>query len=130
MILVIDLSQKLLSKAGEAEQFQDVSHELAHILDFAIRGTSGHDQHWQNLHALMGGDGKRCHEYDLSAMRNRVKRVLLTDTTTGKTWLLTKHRYKLLYNNLILHNLSTPGKFKTQWLSPEQVLAYIATKKT
>jgi predicted SprT family Zn-dependent metalloprotease len=41
-----------------------VSHELAHIIDFMIRGKSNHDRYWVAIHRRLGGNGKACHNYE------------------------------------------------------------------
>jgi predicted SprT family Zn-dependent metalloprotease len=130
MILSMDLNQRLLSRVSEQEQFQDVSHELAHLLDYALRGKSGHDAYWKNLHLLMGGDAARCHQYDVTGLRNRVKRFLLTDTKTGKECVISGQRYKKLYHNLVMCNISEPGRYKTKRLTQEEILSYKANKKS
>jgi predicted SprT family Zn-dependent metalloprotease len=129
LTLIMDLNQRLLSKASEQEQFQDVSHELAHLLDYAIRGKSGHDEPWKNLHLLMGGDASRCHQYDVTGLQNKVKRFLLTDTKEKKEWMISGQRYKKLYHALVMYNLSEPGRYKTKRLTQEEIKAYRANKK-
>ena len=34
-----------------------VSHEIAHMVDYALRGRSGHDAQWKALHRSLGGNG-------------------------------------------------------------------------
>lgn len=34
-----------------------VSHEIAHMVDYALRGRSGHDAQWKALHRSLGGSG-------------------------------------------------------------------------
>lgn len=36
-----------------------VSHELAHLLEFSLRGSSDHGKMWKQLHMWMGGTGSR-----------------------------------------------------------------------
>ncbi len=40
-----------------------VSHEVAHMVDFACRGKSNHDRHWRAIHRILGGNGERCSNY-------------------------------------------------------------------
>jgi len=35
-------------------------HEIAHALDYFIRGKSNHDEHWRKIALSLGCDGKRC----------------------------------------------------------------------
>lgn len=40
-----------------------ITHELAHCIDDVMRGVNTeryHDEHWQKIHKLLGGTGKRC----------------------------------------------------------------------
>lgn len=36
--------------------YQIVSHELAHCIDFIVRGDSFHDEPWKKIHRIMGGE--------------------------------------------------------------------------
>jgi hypothetical protein len=36
-----------------------ISHEIAHCIDFVIRGNSFHDDYWRFIHKEMGGSGER-----------------------------------------------------------------------
>ncbi len=38
-----------------------VSHEIAHMVDYALRGRSGHDAQWKAIHRSLGGTGERCY---------------------------------------------------------------------
>jgi len=69
VIEVSDMCQEI--KAGEV--FELVSHELAHCLDFILRGyilnrkkrKGYHDDYWSNLHRNMGGSGNQFLFYDI-----------------------------------------------------------------
>jgi predicted SprT family Zn-dependent metalloprotease len=62
--LIIELNKKLLTKKSKKFLFDTVSHELAHCVDFILRGyvkntkrKQFHDYYWKAIHISMGGDG-------------------------------------------------------------------------
>jgi hypothetical protein len=59
---VIEINPKLVVISSPCEVYDTLSHELAHCLDFKIRGYYGrdnfHDEYWSFLHKRMGGDGE------------------------------------------------------------------------
>ena len=67
---IIEINPKLVVANSPKEVYDTVSHELAHCLDFKIRGFYGkddnifHDEFWSFLHKRMGGNGKRNIEPD------------------------------------------------------------------
>lgn len=62
--MIIEINPKLVVLDTPQEVYDTVSHELAHCLDYKIRGWYGrddpsfHDEFWSFLHKRMGGDGK------------------------------------------------------------------------
>ena len=61
--LIIEINKKLAQKQEADEVFDTVSHELAHCVDFVIRGYISrekpyHDKFWSTIHKAMGGCGK------------------------------------------------------------------------
>ena len=57
MYIHIDLNRRLMQWAKPQDGFDTVAHELAHCLDYVIRGTTYHDEHWRELALAMGCDG-------------------------------------------------------------------------
>ncbi|ALY07202.1 SprT-like family protein [Vibrio phage vB_VmeM-32] len=58
----VDFNLDTATIKGNWDRFQNtVSHEIAHYIDFNIRGKSGHDSFWKKLHRFLGGDGSRTH---------------------------------------------------------------------
>ena len=53
------LSKKLTQFRTIKEVEQTIIHELAHAIDFEIRGTSNHDYNWSSIAAQMGYNGNR-----------------------------------------------------------------------
>lgn len=52
-----------IERYNKAHTYEIVSHELAHCVDFLIRGDSFHDEPWRQIHRLMGGTGETFIEY-------------------------------------------------------------------
>jgi hypothetical protein len=76
--LIVEINPKLVVLNPPNEVYDTISHELAHCLDFVIRGCYGrseidyHDEFWSFLHKRMGGNGKRFIEknaYDFQLKR-------------------------------------------------------------
>ena len=61
---IIEINPRLIIIDPPKEVYDTVSHELAHCLDFKIRGfydrkgAPDHDEFWSFLHRRMGGNGK------------------------------------------------------------------------
>jgi hypothetical protein len=70
--LIIEINQAMAQRDAKEEVFDTVSHEVAHCVDFVIRGykfvSSGaarkryHDEFWREIHLAMGGSGKTTYE--------------------------------------------------------------------
>jgi hypothetical protein len=63
---LFSLSITLTHKIGDYSKaliYEIVSHELAHCIDFIVRGESNHDAPWREIHQLMGGTGHTEIEY-------------------------------------------------------------------
>lgn len=58
-----------IARYNKAHIYEIVSHELAHCIDFLIRGDSFHDEPWREIHRLMGGTGETFIEYRWIAAR-------------------------------------------------------------
>jgi hypothetical protein len=62
---IMEINPKLIVANSPKEVYDTVSHELAHCLDFKLRGyynkddNDFHDAFWSFLHKRMGGNGKR-----------------------------------------------------------------------
>lgn len=60
---IVEINPKYIILDPPKEVYDTVSHELAHCLDYSIRGWFGrtipyHDEFWSFLHKRMGGDGE------------------------------------------------------------------------
>ena len=76
--IIIELNPKSLILDSPEEVYDTVSHELAHALDFAIRGyyksnKTDHDEFWTFIHRRMGGSGKQ--HYDNCPSDYQLKKV-------------------------------------------------------
>jgi len=98
---LIKLSLAFFADEGNfAKEFRNtVTHEIAHILVPPTQwcGRSNRDAHgfnWQMMHRSIGGDGKRCHELELSAGFQARKKVRfeLPCFKCGRPILLTRSR--------------------------------------
>jgi predicted SprT family Zn-dependent metalloprotease len=83
----IELNPTVMKNATPDERFNTTAHELAHCLDYEIRGRSNHDKFWKSLHLAMGGSAERCHRINMKGIRGRVWFVKCRKT--GKTWWVT-----------------------------------------
>jgi predicted SprT family Zn-dependent metalloprotease len=54
---VIDLSKKMTLLRPDDEVRNTIIHEVAHAIDNATRGHSGHDEVWRNIFISIGGNG-------------------------------------------------------------------------
>jgi hypothetical protein len=84
--LIIEINPKLIILYTPKEVCNILSHELAHCLDFVLRGwdngreeKSFHDEFWSFLHKRMGGDGeefiKPTNELSLLLAKNKSKLI-------------------------------------------------------
>lgn len=109
--LSMRVSKALMERAKSEDQFQTISHELAHLLEFAVHGESNHKARWQQLHRWMGGDAKRCHDISTADLGNKVVRIVVTDTKLKQNYVLRRSSYERQKMNLALTNLSEPGRY-------------------
>lgn len=74
-----------------------VSHEVAHMVDFALRLRSGHDRVWKMIHRSLGGDGARCAQGNLVPIRARAKNEYLYRNAAGaECWVGPKHHAAMM----------------------------------
>lgn len=84
--LVIEINPKIVILSTSQEVFDTLSHELAHCLDFVLRGFYNkteeqvHDKFWSFLHKRMGGNGckntlKSTNTNQLKAASKRAKNI-------------------------------------------------------
>ena len=72
---IIEVNPKLVILDPPSEVYDTISHELAHCLDYKIRGFYGrtdaevHDEFWSFLHKRMGGDGEQFISHEKSKFR-------------------------------------------------------------
>ena len=64
----IGLSKKMTEARTQEEVEQTILHEIAHAIDFEIRGTSGHDSYWKSISRIIGYNGE-----SKTAVSNEVK---------------------------------------------------------
>jgi len=107
--------------------YPTVSHEVAHLIDVVMRGTSGHDKTWKNIDLILGGNGKRLQTCKgVERKRKWVKRWEVIDIRTNRVHIIST----TIYNRLKRHNLL--GRYKlmsTFDVSPNQQKFNIQTFK-
>jgi hypothetical protein len=119
-IYTIELSKVVLSKTTKEEQYDTISHELAHLLDAAIRNKFNHDKFWKSLHVAMGGTGKRCHGIEVK--RNKRRKVKVTNLITKQEFFISPKSYKKLKFNLSLDNAAYMAEHGIQKFKIEDVI--------
>lgn len=63
------LIMRLNPEAGEHLRMT-IPHEIAHLVQFAgLRAGKGHDAMWKHICLTLGGNGKRCHNLELTPVR-------------------------------------------------------------
>jgi predicted SprT family Zn-dependent metalloprotease len=77
----IVLNRPLLSLQSEEEIYSTVSHEVSHCLHYLIEGKMNHKWLWQKIDLACGGNGVRCHDYDVSKV---VRRHYVRDKLNNK----------------------------------------------
>jgi predicted SprT family Zn-dependent metalloprotease len=88
--LAISLSTPLFARADHATNINTITHELAHIVDYVMRGTSDHGHRWQAIHRALGGTGEQYHQIDTTGLGRALTRYEYEDKHTGRTLRFTK----------------------------------------
>lgn len=73
---IISLNKKLFNTTAGIKEFENTfTHELAHIIANFLTGRQcGHDSYWKSIHKKLGGNGKRCHDYEVEHLKPKIKR--------------------------------------------------------
>ena len=58
--LTLTLSREFVENSSRAKVKEVALHELAHCLDYMIRGRSAHDAFWRSIAIELGCSGERC----------------------------------------------------------------------
>lgn len=97
-----------------------VSHEIAHMVDYAMRGRSGHDRIWKVIHRSLGGTGTRCSQYG-SAVKPIAGRVtnwyLYRNANGAEIWVGPRHHASMRRDcNFFVRHTTTGQRFtSTDW---------------
>jgi len=84
---MVVFNPKLLAQEGKTSFLNTIIHEVAHLVHYVLKRGWSHNYYWKYIFRKMGGDGKRCHDYDVSAMRKPVvKKVASTPKTVEKSF--------------------------------------------
>lgn len=67
----IELSIYMLEHAEKSlsDWIDTILHEIAHAIDYSIRGESNHDAHWVRIAKEIGCSGERCGTYKIVAKK-------------------------------------------------------------
>lgn len=113
--------------AQAPEAFIDtISHEIAHMVDFAIRGRSGHDSFWKVLHRKLGGSGSRCALYsrEVTPMRTRAKNeYLYRNANGGECWVGPRYHSAMQTGKITGVVTKSGGQFfRSDWTGQRRTL--------
>ncbi len=75
--LTLTLNEQLVNDQDVYKLLEDtIPHEIAHLVCF-LRPDLGknHDKGWKRVCIMLGGNGSRCHQYDLKKARRTRKAV-------------------------------------------------------
>jgi predicted SprT family Zn-dependent metalloprotease len=85
-----------------------VPHEVAHVIDYMIRGDSNHDGHWQYIARSLGCTGNRTHNYEVKAARKTQKFIYVA--TCGSKVAFSKVRHNRVQSGTVYTLRRTGGK--------------------
>jgi len=92
--LVLKLSTPLMARADDAVRMETITHEIAHLVDFVLRGKSDHGYEWARIHRALGGSASRYHTIDRTGLEKTITRYEYLDTVTGKICNFTKGNHQ------------------------------------
>ena len=92
--LTLKLSTPIMERASKEEQDDTISHEVAHLVDYVMRGKSDHSYIWRKVHMALGGSGKTYHNINVKGLGRTVKRYEYKDLETGRVVTMTKGNHE------------------------------------
>lgn len=99
----IEWNPHLFQRMTAEQQFNTVSHEFSHTVEYVIRHNSDHGDLWQMIHRACGGTAERTHNYDTSGLKKNIRRLIIVDTITNR-------EYKITVNNW--NKIASSGRYK------------------
>lgn len=96
--LNLEWNPHLFSRMTEDQQFNTVSHEYAHLVEYMHRLESDHGYFWQTLHRACGGTAERTHTYDTTGLKKNIKRIIIVDTITNREYKITMNNWNKICN--------------------------------
>ena len=106
-----------------------ISHEVAHLVDYATRGRSDHSAIWKAIHKRMGGSAERCHTMDTIKRGGSFKYVV-----EGKEVTLSATQHKRVIDGTTYSTSVANGRRatidKTKYVGPTRVefLTHVPTR--
>ena len=101
--LTLKLSVPLMGRATEEEREETITHEIAHLVDYVLRGKSDHGPIWKRIHRALGGTGARCHNIDRTGLKRAVTRHEYKDHRTGRVVLFTNGNHQKVMRYGLTH---------------------------
>lgn len=69
------------------DMFEDtIPHEVAHMVDYLIRGKSNHDAHWQRVARKLGCTGERTHDYQSTTQARATAKYRYVGSAGTEFW--------------------------------------------
>lgn len=98
----IKLNAVLAAENGD-KFLRTVKHEVAHLVAFKLYGRQawGHGHHFKHVFVKLGGDGKRCHNYDVTNVKQKYtkRRHEHTCSCQNKFFWVSKQKHKQIMTN-------------------------------
>lgn len=106
-----------------------ISHEVAHLVDYATRGRSDHSAIWKAIHKRLGGSAERCHTMDTIKRGGSFKYVV-----EGKEVTLSATQHKRVIDGTTYSTSVANGRRatidKTKYVGPSHIefLTHVPTR--
>jgi predicted SprT family Zn-dependent metalloprotease len=85
-----------------------IPHEIAHLVDHVLHGTTSHGSKWKRIALSLGCDGKRCHNIDMSEAKRKTRKAVYV-ATCGTEIKLTINMHNKVQNGEMRRLTSTRG---------------------
>jgi SprT protein len=88
-----------LAKENSEEFINTICHEVAHLVTRAVypNAKQHHGPEFKRVFLAMGGNGKRCHSYDVTKAKRTVVRTYVAYTCSCREHLVTPAIHKKIY---------------------------------
>jgi predicted SprT family Zn-dependent metalloprotease len=84
---------EVLAKENTDKFDNTVMHEVAHLVTYVMHpGASAHGREFKSIFIRLGGNGRRCHSYDVSSVKTKKTKTRVEVRCSCKTHLISKQR--------------------------------------